>query len=250
MAIIQSILAFGNVKGASAQAAVQALEPALCHVLTAGNRRNIDDTVMALREAGAVTKGGEFAANVKGDILKALIDATEAAIKAQGTVRPDGMKGRATAQEQDAARAMAETICTAFLEAVKQAAEARKASRKAPAEKPVKGSATGEGEGEGEGSATGEGEGEGSATGEGEDLAPKSIDLDELRALQRQAGEAVKLRSMVSSLSDERDALADALAAVTQERDALKAQLAAMMAPKPAKRAKKPAPAPVEALAA
>ena len=226
MAIIQSILAFGNVKGASSAAAVQALEPALCHVLTAGNRRNIDDTAQALREAGAVTRGGEFAANVKGDILKALIEAAESALKAQAQVRPDGMKGRATAQEQDAARDMAEALCTAFLEAVKQAADARKASRKAPAAKPAKPAL--------------EGEGEASAPGEGEASAPG---VDELRALQRQAWEAVKLR-------DERDALADALAAMTQERNALKAQLATMMEAKPAKRAKKPAPAPVEALAA
>ena len=226
MAIIQSILAFGNVKGASAQAAVQALEPALCHVLTAGNRRNIDDTCAALRDAGAVTKSGEYAANVKGDILRALIEAAEAAIRAQGTVRPGGMKGRASGEEQDAARAMAETLCKGFLDAVKAAAEARKSARKAPAPKPVKPALEGEGEGEA------------SATGEGEDAAPKSI--DELRAL---AWEAVKLRN-------ERDDLTEALAAMTQERDALKAQLAAMMAAKPAKRAKKPAPAPVEALAA
>ena len=226
MAIIQSILALGNVKGASAAAAVQALEPALCHIMVAGNRRNIDDTAAALRDAGAVTKSGEFAANVKGDILQALIEAAEAAIKAQAQVRPDGMKGRATSQEQDKARDMAEELCKAFLEAVQAAGEARKASRKAPAPKPVKPALEGEGEGEA------------SATGEGEDAAPKSI--DELRAL---AWEAVRLR-------DERDALADALAAMTQERDALAAQLAAMMAAKPAKRAKKPAPAPVEALAA
>ena len=228
MTILNSILALGNVKGASSAAAVQALEPALCHIMTAGNRRNVDDTAQALRDAGAVTKSGEYAANVKGDILKALIEAAESALKAQAQVRPDGMKGRATAQEQDAARDMAETLCTAFLEAVKAAAEARKASRKAPAPKPVKPAPVGEGEGE----ASAPGEGEASAPGEG---------VDELRALQRQAWEAVRLR-------DERDALKAQLEAMTQERDALKAQLAAMMAPKPAKRAKKPAP--VEALAA
>ena len=59
----------------------------------------------------------------------------------------------------------------------------------------------------------------------------------------------VKLRAMVSSLSDERDALAAQLAAMTQERDALAAQLAAMMASKPAKRAKKPAHAHEEGVA-
>ncbi len=220
MAIIQSILAFGNVKGASSAAAVQALEPALCHIMTAGNRRNIDDTAQALRDAGAITKSGEYAANTKGDILKALTETVEAAIKVQAHVRPDGMKGRATSQEQDKARAMAEELCKGFLEAVKQAAEARKASRKAPAAKPVKPAP--------------EGEGEGSATGEAS--APVGED-------------PVKLRAMVSSLSDERDALADALAAVTQERDALQAQLAAMMASKPAKRVKKPAHAHEEGVA-
>ena len=222
MAIIQSILAFGNVKGASSAAAVQALEPALCHIMVAGNRRNIDDTCAALRDAGAVTKGGEFAANVKGDILKALIEAAESALKAQAEVRPDGMKGRATSQEQDKARDMAEELCKGFLEAVKQAADARKASRKAPAAKPVKPALEAEGMAEGVAVA--------------EDAAPKSI--DELRAL---AWDALKLR-------DERDALKAQLEAVTQERDALKAQLATMMGAKPAKRAKKPAP--VEAIAA
>ena len=212
MAIIQSILALGNVKGAAPAAAVQALEPALCHIMTAGNRRNIDDTCAALRDAGAVTKSGEYAANTKGDILKALTEAAESALKAQAEVRPDGMKGRATSQEQDKARDMAEELCKGFLEAVKQASEARKASRKVPAPKPVKPAPEGVGVGVG-------------------------VGVD-----------PVKLRAMVSSLSDERDALADALAAMTQERDALKAQLAAMMEPKPAKRVKKPAPA--EALAA
>lgn len=224
MAIIQSILAFGNVKGASLAAALQGLEPALCHIMTAGNSRNIGDTAQALRDAGAVTKSGEYAANGKGDILRALIEAAEAAILAQAEVRPGGMKGRATSQEQDKARDVAEALALAFADSVKQAAEARKASRKAPAAKPVKPAP--EGEGEGEASAP-----------EGEASAPVGED-------------PVKLRAMVSSLADERDALADALAAMTQERDALAAQLAALMAPKPAKRAKKPAPAPVEALAA
>ena len=225
MAIIQSILALGNVKGAAPAAAVQALEPALCHIMTAGNRRNIDDTCAALRDAGAVAKSGEYAANVKGDILRALIEAAESALKAQAEVRPDGMKGRATSQEQDKARDMAEELCKGFLEAVKQAAEARKGSRKAPAAKPVKGSATGEGEGEGEG--------EGSA-----------------RASRAPVGEDPgTLRAIISSLSDERDALADALAAMTQARDALAAQLAAMMASKPATRVKKPAHAHEEGVA-
>ena len=227
MAIIQSILAFGNVKGASLAAALQGLEPALCHIMAAGNRRNIDDTAQALRDAGAVTKSGEYAANGKGDILRALIEAAEAAIRAQAEVRPDGMKGRATSQEQDKARDVAETLALAFADSVKGSAEARKASRKAPAPKPVKPAP----EGVGEASAP---VGEASAP-VGEASAPVGED-------------PVKLRAMVSSLSDERDALADALAAMTQERDALAAQLAALMAPKPAKRAKKPAP--VEALAA
>lgn len=224
MAIIQSILAFGNVKGASLAAALQGLEPALCHIMTAGNRRNIDDTAQALRDAGAVTKGGEYAANVKGDILHALIDAAEAAIRAQSEVRPDGMKGRATSQEQDKARDVAEALALAFADAVKQAAEARKASRKAPAPKPVKPAHVGEGEAGTLG--------------------------DELTPAQPAGEDAVKLRAMVSSLADERDALAAQLEAMTQERDALRAQLEALMTAKPATRTKKPVPATVEALAA
>lgn len=234
-----SIIALSGDKSAALAAAQDEVRTNAVQVILHGNRRNFGDTAEALRAAGAVTKAGDYASNTRGDVLAALIQAEGAALSAQANIRPV-MKGKATPAETAMAETAAQAISDAFGDAVVTARETRVASRKAKlAER--KGAKQAEAAPE---AAPGAGEGEG--VGEG---APNTIGADELKGLMTKAGEAEKLRAMVSSLADERDALREERDALTEERDALRVELdalrAASMPAKPRRASKR-----AEALAA
>ncbi len=223
-----SIIALSGDKSAALAAAQDEVRTNAVQVILHGNRRNFGDTAEALRVAGAVTKGGDYAANTRGDVLAALTQAEGAALSAQANIRPV-MKGKATPAETAMAETAAQAISDAFGDAVVTARETRVASRKAKlAER--KGAKQAEAAPEAAPEA-GEGEGVGEA-------APKADSED-----------PVKLRAMVSALANERDALCEERDALCEERDALRAELealrASMMPAKPRRATKR-----AEALAA
>lgn len=185
-----SIIALSGDKAAALSAAQDEVRTNAVQVILHGNRRNFGDTAEALRAAGAVTKGGDYAANTRGDVLAALIQAEGAALSAQANIRPV-MKGKATPAETAMAETAAQAISDAFGDAVVTARETRVASRKAKlAER--KGAKQTEA-----GAAPEAGEGEG---------VPNTVGADELKGLM-----------------NERDAL-------REERDALRAELDALRA--------------------
>lgn len=208
-----SIIALSGDKSAALAAAQDEVRTNAVQVILHGNRRNFGDTAEALRAAGAVTKGGDYAANTRGDVLTALIQAEGAALSAQANIRPV-MKGKATPAETAMAETAAQAISDAFGDAVVTARETRVASRKAKlAER--KGAKQAEA-----GAAPEAGEGEGVGEGEGApEAAPKADSED-----------PIKLRAMVSALVKERDALCEERDALCEERDALRAELEALRA--------------------
>lgn len=196
-----SVLAHAGVKGAAAQAARDDLFNAVQAVLLHGNRRNILDTCEALRLEGAVTKSGEYAANTKGDVLRALVALDHAAQAAQPMVRPV-LKGKATAEEAVRALTVAGPIIEAFEASVQADTEARKLARKASKPSPKATTEATTETGTEAGTETGTEAGTGTA-------------------VKADSDDPAKLRAMIAALVEERDALAEALEAVTAERDAL-----------------------------
>lgn len=222
MSKMLAVIALSGDKAAALAAAADEVRINAVQVILHGNRRNFSDTAEALRNAGATTKGGNYAQNGKGDTLSALISAEAAALAAQAMIRPV-MKGRADAVQATRANEAAQGISDAFEAAVTAAREARKIAR-----------SKAKGEGTGEAVPTVETVGTGEAVPTGEAMPTADNDSP------------VKLRAMVSALVDERDALAAQLKSVTAERDALAAQLEALRtvqamptAPKRVKRANK-----------
>lgn len=83
MTVNNALLALANVKGAASAAAAAAMVADVAMFIGHGNRRNLDDTAAALREAGAVTKGGDYAVSKKGRMLRAFLDTASAAALAR-----------------------------------------------------------------------------------------------------------------------------------------------------------------------
>ena len=191
-----SVLAHAGVKGAAAQAARDDLFSAVQAVLLHGNRRNIMDTCDALRLEGATTKVGNYAANTKGDVLRALVALDHAAQAAQPMVRPV-LKGKPTAQECVRALEVAIPIIEAYGQVIQADAEARELVRKASKASKASKATT-----EATATATAEATTEAEATA----TAPKA-DSDD----------PVKLRAMVTSLVTERDELKNRVTEVTLE---------------------------------
>ena len=221
-----SIIALSGDKSAALAAAQDEVRANAMQVILHGNRRNFGDTAEALRAEGGVTKSGNYAANTRGDVLAALIQAEAAALSAQASIRPV-MKSKVTIAESAMAETAAQAISDAFGDAITTAHENRVASRKAKslARKSAKAEAPKAEAPKAE--------------------APKAEAAAPVQATPKADSEdPAKLRAMVSALTDERDAL-------LAERDALRAELDALRAATlPAKPKRKPKPAPVEALAA
>lgn len=203
MSKMLATLALSGNKDAGIAAAADEVRTNAVQVILHGNRRNFSDTAEALRTDGAITKGGAYAQNAKGDVLGALIMAEGAALSAQAIIRPV-FKGKPDAVQISRANDAAQGIADAFINAVQTSREARKVSRSKASKDDAKAKDDTSATAKDDTSATGE-------------VVP-TADNDA----------PAKLRAMVSSLTDERDALAAQLESVTAERDALAAQLEAL----------------------
>jgi colicin import membrane protein len=138
MTINNALLALANVKGAASAAAAAAMTTDVAMFVGHGNRRNLDDTAAALRDAGAVTKGGEYAANKKGRMLRAFLDTAAAAalVRDEHLAAFPLVKGKApTAEAKQAASAAAAALVDSFFVAVETAEAEAAAARKAAPKK-------------------------------------------------------------------------------------------------------------------
>lgn len=134
MSKLLSVLAVAGNKDAAILQAADDVRANASMMIAHGNARNILDTLQALREDGAVTKGGDVAKSRKGAILASLLAAHDAAQSARLTFQ--GMyaehKGKPTVAMLETAGRMASGIADAFEASVKDATTPKAKAKKAP----------------------------------------------------------------------------------------------------------------------
>lgn len=113
---LPAVLAFAGVKGAHAKiSAVDSIKAATLHAITDGNSRPFDDTKTALNKG--VTKDGEYANNLQGVVLAAVITAAVSARQYFETLHTDtkgGFSKKLDAQDKLLAFDYANSIAQAF----------------------------------------------------------------------------------------------------------------------------------------
>ena len=139
MSILFSVLSLAGDKAAALQSSRDDVIKAAALGIAHGNFRNMQDTAARLRDSGAVTKAGNISKNRKGEILAALVAASNMAVSIREAFkgRHAAHKGKPTSAMVQEAEALAVSVGDCFeAEAMRPVNEkaAARAAAKAEAE--------------------------------------------------------------------------------------------------------------------